>query len=66
MKFAKQNTIPSKRCLEHKCKTCPDVEACDLIYKNSGEEIEPLTYKPFENIQEFMKQKRKNAGGIKE
>ena len=53
MKFQPQKIIPTKKCLEHKCKTCPKRIECDLIYKTE-EEIEHLTYKPFENLKELI------------
>ena len=54
MKFSSKNVIPSNKCIEHRCKTCPERLECDLKYK-----AEPLTYRPFENLKEILDERDK-------
>ena len=54
MKFTSKNVIPSNKCIEHRCKTCPERLECDLKYK-----VEPLTYRPFENLKEILDERDK-------
>lgn len=58
MKFTKKNVLPSKKCISHKCKTCSQAQACDLMEKLE-KEYEPLLYKPFENLKELLNGKNK-------